>query len=204
MELHGMPPPPPNIGSNETYNSMNMNWPAYRSDPRLPSTAGPYETSFSFSSHTQQRSNEQNHARHHSDPRHDNASITYANANTHLPPIVQVPVMNTYSSPPPPSVGVNGDEGEHHHVHTHDTNVIPSLAQFDDAYRGGGSHNESVQQGLLEQSNNMRMSGVQYQSSTLIQDPRGSNNDQFNNAPMGSHYNVQDSPSAFEQWHTFK
>lgn len=188
LELRSMPPPPP---SNEVYNSMNMNWSSYRPDPRLPATAGPHDTSFSVPS-TQQRSNYQNHHRHHSDPRHDETTVSYT--HTHLPPIMQTPMMNSYS----PSQAV--PPGESDITHHHSTDVSP----FEDSYRGGGGHHhDSMHQGLLEH-NSMRMPG--YHPSNMIQEPRGvgDNNDQFNNVPMGSNFNMTDLTPTCDRWNTYK
>ncbi|KAM3583254.1 Global transcription regulator sge1 [Umbelopsis sp. WA50703] len=195
LEMHAMPPPQSNMGaSNESYDSMGMNWPSYqqRSDPRLPSTAGPYETSFSFPS-TAQRHNYQTHSRNHSDPRQGDPNASFT--GTHLPPIMQNPLLNSFPSP--------GDA----HVQPADPNAIPPLSHMDEtSYRGGGNNNEAMHHGLLEHNNNMRImgGGVPYHSSTLAHDPRGGNDasDQFNNVPMGSNFNAAYLPSAFEQWHT--
>jgi hypothetical protein len=107
---------------------------------------------------------------------------------------MQTPMMNSYS----PSQAVT--PGESDITHHHSTDVSP----FEDSYRGGGGHHhDSMHQGLLEH-NIMRMPG--YHPSNMIQDPRGvgNNNDQFNNVPMGSNFNVTDLTPTFDRWNTYK
>ncbi|KAI8576370.1 hypothetical protein K450DRAFT_257445 [Umbelopsis ramanniana AG] len=189
LEGQGMPPPPnPSTPANDaSYGSMN--WNSYRADPRLPTTAGPYETSFSFPSHTP-RTNFQNHHRHHSDPRHNEVNMGAPYSNTHLPPIMQqTSMMNTYS-------GGGGNE-QIHEPGTSESTDIPPLAQFDEAYRGGGG--STMHHGLLEH-NSMRMPSAPYQPSTP--DPRGHGHDQFNNVPMGSNFHVPE--VSFNPWDTYK
>jgi hypothetical protein len=194
LDLQDMPPPPnPSTPGNASYGTMN--WNNYRADPRLPTTAGPYETSYSFPSHTP-RTTVQNHHRHHSDPRHNEVGMaTPSYSNTHLPPIMQqTSMMNAYSG------GGGGNGGGNEQIHEPDApepTDIPPLAQFDDAYRGGGG--STMHHGLLEH-NNMRMPGASYHPSTP--DPRGHGHDQFNNVPMGSNFHLPE--VSFNPWDTYK
>lgn len=194
LELQSMPPPPnPSTPSNDaSYGTMN--WNNYRADPRVPTTAGPYETSFSFPSHTP-RTNFQNHHRHHSDPRHNEVGMGAPYSNTQLPPIMQqTSMMNAY--PGGGGNGGGGNEHGHHEPGAPEPTDIPPLAQFDEAYRGGGGSN--MHHGLLEH-NSMRMPGVPYHPSTP--DPRGHGHDQFNNVPMGSNFNLLE--VSFDTWNTY-